>query len=543
MGLNLATVFEAVARTVPDRPAVSCGDVTLTYAELDRRANRLARHLAAAGVEPGQHVGVYLLNGVEYVEAMLGCFKARAVPININYRYTEHELLYLFDNAQLHAVVVGAEYTPRVAAVADRCDRLHHVLVVDDGSGVQPEQWPERLTAAPYEEALAAQDGATGPRDDLGPDDTFVIYTGGTTGMPKGVVWRHEDFHFAALLGGNPYGDPYRSVEEVVAALDGGIPLTYLISMPLMHGAASYTLFMGLFGGAHMALLRTYDPVAVLREVERHKVQVIAMVGDAQARPLVDALREHKDGHDLSSLFVIGSGGAILSASTQADLLEQLPDVMIRNSFGASESGADGAVVTGADGRMRLQPSPAVRVVDEDLRDVAPGSGELGRIARSGHVPLAYYNDPDKTRQTFPVIDGVRWVILGDLAEVEEDGSIVVHGRGSGCINSGGEKIFPEEVEQTLKAHPSVMDALVAGVPDERFGHRVGAVVELREDAEGVDAEGLRTWCRGQLAGYKVPARVEIVDHVVRSPSGKADYRWAGRVLAPEPADTGSGKP
>ena len=532
MTLNLATLYDAVAGVVPDRPAVSCGDTTRTYAELGRRSDQVAAALVEAGIEPGQHVGVYLLNSVEYVEAMLGCLKARAVPININYRYTEHELLHLFQDAELHGVVVEAAYAPHVAALAEQTS-LRSVLVVDDATGTPAPAWPDTLRVADYETALAAHEGEPRPDRALSADDLFVIYTGGTTGMPKGVVWRHEDFFHAALRGGNPYGDPYGSVEEVVAAAEAGRALTYLISMPLMHGAASYTLFMGLLGGAHMVLLRTYDPEEMLRLIERHRVQIAAVVGDAQVRPFVDALREHRDEHDLSSLFVVGSGGAILSASTQAALLELLPHIMVRNSFGASESGSDGTITLGPDGLMRLAPNPAVRVVDDRHCEVEPGSGEFGRLARSGHVPLAYFNDPDKTAATFPVIDGVRWVVLGDLAQVEADGTIVVHGRGSGCINSGGEKIFPEEVEQALKAHPAVMDVLVVGMPDERFGQRVGAVVELREGHEA-DQEALREHCRSVLAGYKVPARIEFVDDVVRSPSGKADYRWAGRTLSPE---------
>lgn len=531
MTLNIATMIEAVAQAVPDRPAVTCGPTTLTYAELDRRANQLAQHLVEAGIRPGENVGLQMLNGVEYVESLLGCFKARAVPVNINYRYTEHELLHLFTDGDLVAVVAGAEYADRIAPLVDSSPDLRHVVIVDEAAAPQI-TWSSQVTVVDYEKALAPFDGSTAPRDDLSADDQLIIYTGGTTGLPKGVVWRHEDFHFAALMGGNPYGDPYGSVEEVVAGLENGFPLTYLLCMPLMHGAACYTLFMGLLGGAHLALLRTFDAVEVLRDVERLKVQIIALVGDAQARPIVDAIRTHEGEFDLSSVFVVGSGGAILSASVQADLLALLPDRMIRNSFGASESGADGTVATGADGRMRLQPSPNVRVIDEHLHDVTPGSGELGRLARKGNVPLAYYGDEKKTAETFPVIDGVRWAILGDLAEVEEDGAIVVHGRGSGCINSGGEKIFPEEVEQALKAHPEVMDVLVAGVPDERFGHRVGAVVQLRDGVESFDIEELRTFARATLAGYKVPAKVVLVDEVLRSPSGKADYRWANRTLA-----------
>jgi acyl-CoA synthetase (AMP-forming)/AMP-acid ligase II len=533
MTLNLAAMFAAVAAAVPDRPAVSCLEQTLTYAELDARGNQLARHLVAAGIEPGQHVGLYMLNGVEYVESLLGCLKARAIPVNVNYRYTEHELSYLFNDAGLDALIVDAGFAPRAASVAPDVAGLEHVLVVGEDPTGPAVQWPAGVRATGYRQALDAEDGATAPRTDLSEDDIFMLYTGGTTGMPKGVMWRHEDFHHAALMGGNPYGAPHRSIEELVAGLESGPALANLITMPLMHGAASFMLFMNLFTGSHVVLLRTYDAVQVLREVERHKVQVVGMVGDAQMRPFVDALRAHGQEHDLSSLVRVGSGGAILSPSTQDDLRELLPDVTVRNSFGASESGADGVIVTGEDGIMRLQTSAAVLVVNDRLEPVQRGSGELGTLARSGHVPLGYHNDPEKTARTFPVIDGVRWAILGDLAEVDHDGSIIVHGRGSGCINTGGEKVFPEEVEQALLAHPAVMDALVAGVPDPTYGHRVAAAVQLRTgpDVQAVGSEDLRTWCRQRIAGYKVPAHIEIVEHVVRSPTGKADYRWARRVL------------
>lgn len=530
MTLNLAVLFEAVSAAVPERPAVTCGDRTLSYAELDRRATAVAQHLVSAGVEPGQHVGVYLLNGTEYVEALLGCFKARAVPVNINYRYTEHELEHLFTDADLVGLVVGGEFARYAAAVAARTPLLRSVLVVGDGS--EPVEWPETVDAVDYEQALAAQpEGPTARAAELSADDRFVLYTGGTTGLPKGVVWRHEDFYFAALSGGNPYGDPHLTPEALAAAAAAGGPMTFLVPIPLMHGAASYTLLTGLFGGSHMVLMRTFDAVGMLRAIQDHGCQIASVVGDAIVRPFVEALRAHKDDYDLSSLFLVGSGGAILSSAVQAELAEQLPHVMIRNSFGASESGVDGQIDLGPDGLMRLTPTPSVRVVDAAMQDVKPGSGVVGSVAHSGHVPLAYHNDPEKTARTFPVIDGVRWAVLGDAAMVEEDGTIVVLGRGSGCINTGGEKVFPEEVEQVLKAHPAVMDALVAGVPDERFGHRVGAVVELRPGHDGLDVDELRAHVRQELAGYKVPATVRVVDHVVRSPTGKADYRWAARTL------------
>ena len=535
MTLNLAGLYEAVAAAVPDRPAVSCAGVRRSFAELDRRANAFARHLVSAGIGPGQHVGLYLLNGVEYVEALLGCLKARAVPININYRYTEHELLYLFNDAELAALVVADDFAHHAAPLVDQSRALEHVLVVADGGDRDGTAlaWSDQVTVAAYADALAAQ--STDPLAwERSANDTYVLYTGGTTGMPKGVVWRHEDFYFAALSGGNPYGDPHRTPEALATAAAAATPLTYLITVPLMHGAASYTLLTGLFGGGHMVLMPTYDPVEALCLIEQERVQIVTAVGDAIVRPLVDALREHKQDHDLSSLFLVGSGGAIFSKTVQRELLEQLPDVVVRDSFGSSESGVDGQIAVGDDGLMRLAPSPQVMVLDDQRRRVEPGSDAFGFVARSGHVPTAYYNDPEKTARTFPVIDGVRWAVLGDVARVETDGTVVVLGRGSGCINSGGEKVFPEEVEQALKAHPAVVDVLVAGVPDERFGERVGAVVELRPGAEDVDTEVLRSHCRTLLAGYKVPASIELVDRVVRSPSGKADYRWAKRTLVAE---------
>lgn len=534
MTLNLASLYETVAAAVPDRLALVCGDRRLSYAALDERANALAHHLIENGIEPGEHVGIYMLNDVEYVEGMLGILKARAVPVNINYRYTKNELLYLFNDAQLAGLLVGEEYLANVAELADQCTHLKHVLVAsspdEDIEAGMDQTWPGQLTVVEYEKALTGQPTDQPLVNERSADDTFVLYTGGTTGMPKGVVWRHEDFYFAALSGANPYGDPHRTPEELAAAVVEGMQLKYLLTMPLMHGAASYTLLTALFGGNSVTLMRRYDAAQALQLVQDEKINIVAMVGDAMARPFVDTLREHPDSYDLSSLFVFGSGGAILSQSIEQELKELLPNLFIRNSFGASESGSDGQIVVGDDGLMRLQPSPSVMVVDENQQPLEPGSAEVGWLARSGHVPLSYFNDPEKTAQVFPVIDGVRWAILGDAARVEEDGTIVVLGRGSGSINTGGEKVYPEEVEQALKAHPAVMDVLVAGVPDERFGERVAAVVELRPGHE-VDAEELRTSCRELIAGYKVPAIVDFVDRIERSPAGKADYRWARRVL------------
>ncbi|MEU8343995.1 acyl-CoA synthetase [Spirillospora sp. NPDC048832] len=528
MTLNLATLFEAVAAAVPDRLALVCGDRRLTFAELDARADAAGRRLRAAGIAPGEHVGLHMLNGTEYVEVLLGCLKARAVPININYRYTDRELHYLYTNAELTGLVVDDAFAPAAARVAGDCPLLRAVSIVRTGDTAEKPEWPARIGVEDY----SAEPGEPDPslREGRSADDHYVLYTGGTTGDPKGVVWRHEDFYFAALKGGNPYGEPRRTAEELAEAAKGGFELSFLLTMPLMHGAASYTLLMALLTGCRTILMRRFDPIEALRTIDREQPMIVAVVGDAIARPLADAIRAHGADYDLSSVKVLGSGGAILSRSVQDEFGELIPGIHINNGFGASESGVDGNISVGDDGLMRLAADPRVTVVDAALRPVAPGSDEVGYVARSGHVPLGYHNDPEKTAKTFPVIDGTRWSILGDMARLEEDGTVVVLGRGSGCINTGGEKVFPEEVEQALKAHPAVMDALVAGVPDDRFGERVAAVVELREGASAT-AEDLRAHCRGHLAGYKIPAVVTFTDAVVRSPSGKADYRWAKRVL------------
>lgn len=544
MTLNLASLWEAVCAAVPDRMAVTCGTERRTFAQLDRRADALGHHLVTLGLQPRSNVGLVLRHSVEYVEGTLGCVKARVAPVNVNYRYTSGELAQLFIDADLVAVFVEAEFVASVREVIDQCPLLRHVIVVPGPEGAGPDlgPWPADVTVVDYRR-VADQVPDEAPRaGERSEGDTYVLYTGGTTGMPKGVVWRHDDFYLSALTGGNPYGAPHLSESALAAAAASTPVMTYLITVPLMHGAASYTLFTALFAGSHVVLMPAFDPVAALRLVERERVQIIAVVGDAIVRPFVDALVAHKDDYDLSSLRVIGSGGAILSAVVQEQLRAQLPDVLIRNSFGASESGVDGQILVDSDGTMRLQEGAQVIVVDSDHCPLGPG--ETGFLARSGHVPLGYYKDEAKTRATFPVIDGVRWCIPGDVARVELDGSVTVLGRGSGCINTGGEKVYPEEVEQALKSHEAVLDALVAGVPDERFGQRVGAVVQLRPGQEDLDPQELRSHLRGRLAGFKIPAAIRIVPAVRRSPSGKADYRWASATLAePVPPDRHVGAP
>jgi 3-oxocholest-4-en-26-oate---CoA ligase len=534
LDINLADLVGAIAQALPERCALVCDGARLSYPQLMARGSQVAQHLIGAGIKPDEAVGLHMLNSVAYVEALLGCLLARAIPVNINYRYTGNELSSLFTGARLAALAVDAEHAGLAAAVAADCPSLRHVLIAGGapaGGLGGAAAFGQRVTVADYGEAVGAA-APTPPDNGRSGDDKLIIYTGGTTGLPKGVLWRHEDFYFAALAGGNHYGPPRLSAGEIVSAAaqvpNGG----YVITAPLMHGAGTYTLFTALLLGAKVVISRKFDAARTLRQVKEEEAMTLAVVGDAMARPLADELAAHPGEYDLSSLFVLGSGGALLSASVRGQLQAMYPNLYITDRFGSSETGTDGQLDRGEDGRSRLTHAGNVQVLDEALRPVAPGG--VGRIAKSGHVPLGYYGDEAATRATFPMIDGVRWALLGDLAAVTEDGAIVVLGRGSTCINTGGEKVFPEEVEQALKAHPAVLDAVVAGVPDQRFGERVAAIVQLRPGAEAradAGADALREHCRAVIAGYKVPARIEFVPQVVRSPSGKADYPWARRVL------------
>jgi 3-oxocholest-4-en-26-oate---CoA ligase len=526
MDVNLADLFAAVTAAVPERCALVCDGRRLSYRELSGHSEQVGQHLIAAGIRPDDTVGLYMPNSVSYVESLLGCMTARAIPVNINYRYTGAELAHLFGNAGLCALIVDAEYVALAAQVAPGCPTLRHVTIVGDlPAGVE---FPDSVTVVSY---AAAVDAMPAVRPDTGRsgDDKLIIYTGGTTGLPKGVLWRHEDFYYSALAGGNHYGAPYTTVSDLVATATQTPEMGYLLAVPLMHGSGTYTIFTAFLMGSKVVISRRFDAARIAGLLQDEKIMLTAVVGDAMARPIAEELAAHPGAYDISSWLVCGSGGALLSPSVRAQLLAVRPELFITDRFGSSETGTDGQIERGAGGYARLIPQLGVRVVDEHLRPVGPG--ETGRIAKSGHVPLGYYGDEAATAATFPVIDGQRWAVLGDMARVEEDGSIVVLGRGSTCINTGGEKVFPEEVEQALKSHPAVLDALVAGVPDERYGERVAAVVELRRGGEAADAESLRAHCRTAVAGYKVPAVIEFVPAVVRSPSGKADYRWARSVL------------
>jgi acyl-CoA synthetase (AMP-forming)/AMP-acid ligase II len=499
-----------------------------------RRAAQVASHLIAASLQPDETVGLYLLNSAAYVESLLGCMLARTIPVNINYRYTGNELAQLLGRAGLAALVVDAEHAALAASVAPACPSLRHVLVVGGPASAAGVRFPSSVPVGDYATATAAT-SAEPPDNGRSGDDKLIMFTGGTTGLPKGVLWRHEDFFFSALAGGNHYGPPRTSVPEVAAAAAEVPAAGYVITAPMMHAGGTYTLFSAFMLGATAVLASKFDAAEALRQVGAERAMVLSVVGDAMARPIADELAARPGEYDLSSLRVFGSGGALLSPAVRAQLLAAKPDLYITDRFGASETGTDGELGRDAGGRTTLTHAGNMHVLDDRLRPVRPG--ETGRLAKSGHVPLGYFGDAEASAATFPVLDGVRFALLGDLARREPDGSIVVLGRGSTCINSGGEKVFPEEVEQALKAHPQVADAVVTGVPDERFGERAAAVVQLR-GGSAADADVLRAHCRQTLAGYKVPVRIEFVPAIVRSPSGKADLRWARAALAGAPAQS-----
>jgi acyl-CoA synthetase (AMP-forming)/AMP-acid ligase II len=527
-------MFEANVDGVGDRVALVFEDTRLTFTELEAEVNRLAHHFMAAGVQVGDHVGIYAYNGVEWVEALAALYKIRAVPVNINYRYVESELRYLFDNADLKAVVLQREFAPRVAAIIDDLPLLTHLVVSEDGSGASLDGLTGRagVTMVDYAEAKAAGS----PGRDFAPrssDDIHMIYTGGTTGMPKGVMWRQEDIFYTLCGGIDAYTNekiqrPEELSEKAKAAAG---PTVFFPIAPLMHGAGQVSTIRGLIHGDTTVLVKKFDAAEAWRLCAREKVNVLGITGDAMARPLADALEELHAELDLSNLFSIGSSAAIFSQSIKDQLIERLPNVLIVDSVGATETGMNGIKIAQRGekpkgGPATVAPSRDSIVIDEDFRQVEPGSEVVGRIARTGNIPLGYYKDPERSAQVFPTIDGVRYSVPGDFAKVEADGQITLLGRGSIVINTGGEKVYPEEVEGALKGHPEVFDVLVVGIPDERWGEAVAAVVQAREGCSPT-LESLSTHCREQVAGYKVPKRLFLVDQIVRAPSGKPDYPWA----------------
>jgi 3-oxocholest-4-en-26-oate---CoA ligase len=546
MEFNLAEVHEAVEAAVPDRECIVWRDRRLTYADVGERTRRLANHLVGAGLgartdrselqghESGQdHLACYLYNGNEYLEAMLGAYKARVAPFNVNYRYVAEELRYLLADAGARAMVFHSAFADRVAEVLSDLPDLEVLLQVDDGSGT-----PLLPGAVWYEEALAAASLGR-PAVEWSPDDLYILYTGGTTGMPKGVLWRQADIFVGAMGGRNlATGEEWGSLEEVVeVARNGGARL--VPAPPFMHGAGHWLAFNAFTGGNTVCLQEDtvgFDPDDVWRTIEREGANILLIVGDAFGRPLVDQLEARAEAgkpYDLSSLLLVISGGAPLNSTLKDRFLAQLPTVMVMDAVGASETGSQMAHMSAAGQQATtgtFTPGPGAAIVSEDLSGVlAAGHAEVGWLAQQGRVPLGYLGDAEKTARTFPVIDGVRYSVPGDRARLTADGLIELFGRDSVTINSGGEKIFAEEVEQALAHHPDVYDVVVAGRPSERWGQEVVAVVQLRAGA-AVDEGALRAEAERHIARYKVPKSFRFVDAIQRSPSGKADYRWARRV-------------
>jgi 3-oxocholest-4-en-26-oate---CoA ligase len=517
-GFNLADLWEAVADCAPDRVALRCGEKSRTYEELEQQSNRLAHWYLGQGVQAGDHIGLYAENCVEYVEATLAAYKVRAVPININYRYTARELEQLFNNADLVGVVHQWDYSERVTALQPQVPTLRWNLPI----------------GSTYDDALASSPPAR-DFDVRSGDDHYILYTGGTTGLPKGVVWRQEDAFFACMGGGNPALPEVTSVTELVQRIAQD-QSTFLLLAPLMHAAGGWVVLLHLFSGNKVVLWSgSLDPREVWRTVEREKVTATSTVGDAVMRPLLDAWDDFDPKPDIESLTVVSSGGAPLSTALRDRFLETFPSIPLSDGYGSSETGIQaGRIFLGPVGEKpepQFTAQQAVVLDEEAHQPVVPGSGVVGRVARSGRIPLAYYKDPEKSAATFVEWEGRRWSLTGDMGTVADNGTITLLGRGNLCINTGGEKVYPEEVEGVLRQSRAVYDVVVVGVPDDRWGERVVAVVQPTSGTVPTEGE-LMALVRASLAGYKVPKQVIFVDEVVRSPTGKADYRWAAEKAA-----------
>ena len=544
---NFADVYEAIAAAIPDAPCQVQGERTVTWAGFDRGADGLAQHLLDAGLGHQSKVAAYLTNCPEYLQTYLGAFKAGLVPVNTNYRYGPDEIAYLFDNADAEAVVFHARFAAVLDGVRHRLPKVRTWLAVDDGHR-RPE-W-----AVPY--AAAVEGGGTGPV--AGPwgrsgDDILLLYTGGTTGLPKGVMWRQEDLFRVLGRGGNPLLDRRGagSPDELVARITGPGPVL-LPACPLMHGTGQLTCYSALNEGGSVVVLppsppggRTFDAARLWDEVERRRVNILVIVGDPFARPLVAALEAEPERWDLSSLQLVTSSGAMWSQQAKQGLLRHLPHALLFDSLGSSEAVGLAQDVSGAGtvaSTATFAVSRRVKVLDDEGREVQPGSEDIGMVSIRGALPLGYYKDEEKSRRTFRVVDGVRYAMPGDHAQVGADGSIRLLGRGSAVINTGGEKVFPEEVEEVLKEHPSVRDAACVGLPDERFGEAVCALVEPVPGHE-VDARALIEHVRRRLAPYKAPRVVLAVETIGRAPNGKVDHQALRRRAAARTAGTAADPP
>ena len=531
MNWNFGTVLESVADAIPDHTALVHGERRRTWRELDERASRLAGAFRGLGLGPGSKVAFYLYNSNEYLETLFACFKLRAVPANVNYRYTEEELAYLLENSDAEVVVYHGSLGKQVDAVRDPSLQVRAAIQVDDGS-------PLVDGAVRYEDLVEAHEPME--RIDRSGDDLIFLYTGGTTGMPKAVMWRHEDL-FAALapLAYSFFGldmpeDSKDAGARAQKVHESGLVPVHLPASPLMHGTGQFSTLQALLLGGTIVTLenRHFDPHELWQTVQREHVTQIAIVGDAFAKPMLRALDEadaRGQGYDLSSLVLVISSGVMWSEAVKRALIERHP-VIAYDSLGSSEGVGFANAITSTDSEgetAKFGIGPHTKVFTDDGREVQPGSGEVGHLAVGGHIPVGYYKDAAKTAETFRVVDGTRYSIPGDYATVEADGTITLLGRGSVSINSGGEKIFPEEVEEAVKQHPSVADVVVVGVPDDRFGEAVTAVVAPAPGATPDEDEIAAAVESSGLARFKRPRHVVVVEGVPRGPNGKADYAWA----------------
>jgi fatty-acyl-CoA synthase len=527
---TIGAVLDAIADVIGDRTMTVCGDRRSTFAESADRTRRLANFLASKGFgahreraelqnwECGQDRVALVMHNDLYPDMVIGCLKARTVPVNINYYYTPREVGELLDYVQPRAVIYHRALGAQFADVLAR-EGADLLIAVDDGS-----EAPHLPGAVSLEDALAQ--GDTDQRVVGSPDDLLMICTGGTTGRPKGVLWRQSDIYVSSMVGAD-----HACAEEIHDKVRGAAGAPWFAVSPLMHAAGMWTAFSAIMAGTPVVMYDTgkkLDPRTVLETAQREKVGLMTMVGDAYAAPLVTELR--RGSYDLSSLYAIGTGGAATNPKYQRALVELIPQVTVINGYGSSETGNMGF---GHSRRDTQTDTFTLRegglVLSEDYtRFLRPGEAEVGWVAREGRIPLGYFNDPDATRKTFPEIDGKRVVISGDRAALEPDGTLRLFGRDSLVVNTGGEKVFVEEVEEVLRAHPAIADALVVGRPSERWGEELVALVELRADAAAT-ADELHTLCTTQLARFKAPKEFLFVEHVQRLGNGKADYRWAKR--------------
>jgi len=515
---HLADMFQIVAREVPDRIALQADDLELTYAQLDERSDRIAAGLAERGLKRGDTIGLYLMNCPEYLEAFIAVFKLGAIPFNVNYRYGRDELIYLFENAQAAAIIFHSEFASIMRDIAAKLPSIQVQLAVGKGKQISDDQesYESLLTTAPSNRFERSQ------------DDILLQYTGGTTGMPKGVMWPHKAFFFACLGGGGHFhpSGPITTPEEIADRARDGYQLKMFTIAPLMHGAAIWAAWSGLLGGLTLALdpMRKFDAAAIWDRVEKYKVNIIQIVGDAMAGPLSEALAANPDRWQLDHVVNFGSGGAVFSPHLKEAIKGHLPKAAITDGMGTSEGGISGMATPSEEGMMRLPVTEDQKIV---VGDRFAEVGETGLLGRSGHTPVGYFRDEEKTAEVFRMINGRLWTLSGDEGRLDDDAMITVFGRGSTCINTGGEKVFPEEVESELRSHPAIKDAVVIGRAHERWGEAVVAIVSLNKDSECPTPEQLTQYVRPRLADYKRPKDYILAREIRRSPAGKQDYTWA----------------